>query len=153
MSRRWAAFGRHLPALVFLAAASSHTPVIADGSIAGRFQSTECLFDTSGMDLERIRCGYMSVPENRAEDDGRVLRIAFAIVEAPEATDDPVVLLPGGPGVAPVFDGYVGLIHRWIPTPTTAPASRRMCGISGGGLGTSGGTCSASPTVHRWRVR
>ncbi|MFD0265154.1 alpha/beta fold hydrolase [Streptomyces sp. NPDC127106] len=50
--------------------------------------------------LENARCGTLTVPENRADPDGRTIELGVAIV--PAATDtpkpDPIVWLAGGPG-------------------------------------------------------
>ena len=45
-------------------------------------------------------CGYLTVPENRQEPDGRQIRVAVARVKAasPNPQPDPVLYLAGGPG-------------------------------------------------------
>ncbi|GAB4177832.1 MAG: alpha/beta fold hydrolase [Wenzhouxiangellaceae bacterium] len=45
-------------------------------------------------------CGTLEVPENRERPDGRVLELAWAVVEArrPDPSPDPVFFLAGGPG-------------------------------------------------------
>jgi hypothetical protein len=50
--------------------------------------------------LAQVRCGYLIVPENRSQPDGRQLRLAVAIARSLSATPRPdaVVLLSGGPG-------------------------------------------------------
>ncbi|MFF2080144.1 alpha/beta fold hydrolase [Kitasatospora sp. NPDC058162] len=50
--------------------------------------------------LENARCGTLTVPENRAEPDGRTITLGVAIVPALSRTPapDPVVWLAGGPG-------------------------------------------------------
>ena len=47
-----------------------------------------------------VTCGYLTVPENRANSTGRTIRIAVARVPAVTATPrpDPIVYLTGGPG-------------------------------------------------------
>ncbi|MFJ9643904.1 alpha/beta fold hydrolase [Streptomyces sp. NPDC101206] len=51
-------------------------------------------------------CGYLTVPENRAEPDGRTIRIAVARLRAAAAQPrpDPVVWLTGGPGGSGLLD-------------------------------------------------
>jgi len=51
---------------------------------------------------EEVRCGTLSVPENRATPSGRELRLAVATIPARSAAaePDPLVLLAGGPGQA-----------------------------------------------------
>ncbi|MFJ8074819.1 alpha/beta fold hydrolase [Streptomyces sp. NPDC096176] len=50
--------------------------------------------------LEDARCGTLTVPENRAEPNGRTIELGVAIVPAASATPkpDPIVWLAGGPG-------------------------------------------------------
>jgi len=51
-------------------------------------------------------CGYLSVPENRANPDGRTIKIAVARLKAVAAQPkpDPVVWLTGGPGGSGLLD-------------------------------------------------
>jgi pimeloyl-ACP methyl ester carboxylesterase len=63
-----------------------------------RFESADCQFSPSN--ISNIRCGYVTVPENRSQDDGRAIRLHVAIANSyasdPEA--DPLIFLSGGPG-------------------------------------------------------
>ena len=54
---------------------------------------------TEGVDAE---CGFMSVPENRALPDGRMIEIHVAVIPAESSISepDPVFMLAGGPGQA-----------------------------------------------------
>jgi pimeloyl-ACP methyl ester carboxylesterase len=63
------------------------------------FEISECPFDTAGIQAQ-IRCGYLTVSENRAHTAGRKLRLAVAVAESttPDVEDSPVVFLNGGPG-------------------------------------------------------
>ena len=67
---------------------------------APRFESAACPFTAEPGVLEQVRCGYVTVPENRSRPDGRRLRLAVAILKSRSATPrpDPVVRLGGGPG-------------------------------------------------------
>ncbi len=49
---------------------------------------------------ERIDCGWVTVPENRAQPEGRTVQIAYAIVHShnAEPAPDPIIFLNGGPG-------------------------------------------------------
>ncbi len=62
--------------------------------VAAAAPLSPCTLDTPGMAREKARCGSVIV------DDG--VAVAFAVLEATghEKADDPVVLLPGGPGQA-----------------------------------------------------
>jgi pimeloyl-ACP methyl ester carboxylesterase len=51
-------------------------------------------------------CGYLTVPENRDQPDGRQIQIAVARLKAasPEPDADPIVWLTGGPGGSGLLD-------------------------------------------------
>jgi pimeloyl-ACP methyl ester carboxylesterase len=53
-----------------------------------------------------VRCGYLTVPENRAKPDGRRIRIFVmrAPAVAAKPRPDPIVYLSGGPGGAGSFE-------------------------------------------------
>lgn len=55
---------------------------------------------SAALDLDRVRCGYVRVPLDHDEPQGPTIRLAVAILPAtdPDAGDDPVVVLEGGPG-------------------------------------------------------
>jgi pimeloyl-ACP methyl ester carboxylesterase len=54
--------------------------------------------------LEVSRCGYLVVPQNRANPDGPTVRVPVAIVPAksPNPAPDPLVYMGGGPGLSPI---------------------------------------------------
>ena len=49
---------------------------------------------------ETVECGYLVVPENRADPDSDTIRLAVAIFHPPDgpAHPDPIIYLSGGPG-------------------------------------------------------
>jgi len=68
---------------------------------------------------EDIVCGYVTVPEEHAKPDGKMIRLAVAVVNSASDTPepDPLVMLAGGPGqsalaafvpllAAPGFEGF-----------------------------------------------
>lgn len=63
-----------------------------------RFEPYECQFDTDF--LPEVTCGYLYVPEDRANPQGTQLRLHVAIFHsyASRPEPDPVVYLEGGPG-------------------------------------------------------
>jgi len=85
------------------AAPSRPTAAPAAASYQPRFTPAGCPFDTAG---EPVECGYLIVPENRAEPDGAEVRVAVAIIRsvAANAASDPVVYLEGGPGGSALYD-------------------------------------------------
>lgn len=62
-------------------------------------QDKSCPFDASGISV-KIDCGYLEVPENRSNPNGRKIEIAYAVIKSKDrhAGLDPVVYLMGGPG-------------------------------------------------------
>ncbi len=67
-----------------------------------RFESTTCWFDEPpGQEVE---CGYLIVPEDRSQADGRTIRLAVARFksDSSDPSPDPIVYLEGGPGGSPL---------------------------------------------------
>jgi pimeloyl-ACP methyl ester carboxylesterase len=64
-----------------------------------RFVKSKCPFSAE-QPLQGVECGYVSVPENRANPNGRTLRLAVVILRSLSANpeQDPLVFLSGGPG-------------------------------------------------------
>lgn len=61
----------------------------------------EAPFDVPRALRDSVRFGYLSVPRDHADSGGERIRVAFAVVAARTngRLPDPVVILPGGPGV------------------------------------------------------
>jgi pimeloyl-ACP methyl ester carboxylesterase len=70
------------------------------------FQSASCPFavGTGLTEGKQVSCGYVTVPENRAANNGKTLKLAVAIFKGQQYMDstdpDPVIRLDGGPGGA-----------------------------------------------------
>jgi len=66
------------------------------------FEEASCPFDLpeGQVEGETVQCGYLVVPEDRADPEGRKLRLAVAIFRHPDGDPepDPVIYLEGGPG-------------------------------------------------------
>ena len=64
------------------------------------FETAPCPFTADAKVMEQVRCGYVTVPENRAVPSGRGLKLAVAKLKSLSATPrpDPMVLIGGGPG-------------------------------------------------------
>ena len=63
------------------------------------YEPAECPF--AGADrIEGLECGYLTVPESRARPNGRILRLAVAVLRSTGdvPAPDPLVFLTGGPG-------------------------------------------------------
>lgn len=78
-------------------------------------QKCDCPFNIKKIEAEEIWCGKLTVPENHEQPTERNIDIFFTVIKPENSTDDPVILLPGGPGIAPVVSNYVNIIRNWIP--------------------------------------
>ena len=67
-----------------------------------RFERADCPFELPAGEAERLTvdCGYLVVPEKRADPASPDIRLAVAIYRHPEGATapDPIVYLVGGPG-------------------------------------------------------
>jgi pimeloyl-ACP methyl ester carboxylesterase len=89
------------------------------GTYQLRFDEAACPFEASPQVLEQVRCGYLTVPQNRAEPDGRQLRLAVAVLKStsPTPRSDPIVFLSGGPGTPSL---------RYVPARLSGRADRGL---------------------------
>jgi len=74
------------------------TPVPGPSGYTPKFEKSDCPFDKGqGVNVE---CGYLVVPEDRANPQGPTIRIAVARYKASQSNpaSDPIVYLEGGPG-------------------------------------------------------
>jgi pimeloyl-ACP methyl ester carboxylesterase len=78
------------------------------------FESATCEMPLpEGQNPANVRCGWLTVPENRNRPEGRTIKLAAVILAATGANPepDPLVILSGGPGqwaidsVLPMFSG------------------------------------------------
>ena len=65
-----------------------------------RYEPAPCPTMKGAESLAKARCGYLVVPENRSQPNGRTIRLMVMTYPAssPEKRPDPVVYLAGGPG-------------------------------------------------------
>lgn len=68
------------------------------------FHDTDCPFEV--FDDEAINCGYLTVPENRADPESITIDLAVAIIRAggTRPRTDPILYLEGGPGGSALAD-------------------------------------------------
>ncbi len=80
---------------LFFALSVGATAVLADEHFP-RFEPDACSFG----EVARIECGWVVVPEDYAEPDGKTIRLAVAILKTNNRNPapDPIVYLSGGPG-------------------------------------------------------
>ena len=76
----------------------------ASSTFVPTFQDAPCPFTlgTGIIQGQQVNCGYVTVPQNRATNDGKTVRLAVAIFKAPQYMHSvdpaPVLNLEGGPG-------------------------------------------------------
>ncbi len=59
-----------------------------------------------GVDVD---CGFVRVPEDRSDPDGRLIKVAAAVVHASgESRPDPIVMVQGGPSFGAISDFALG---------------------------------------------
>ncbi|MEU3774618.1 alpha/beta fold hydrolase [Streptomyces sp. NPDC032472] len=83
--------------------ARDDTPIgtVAGKSGTARYEPGPCPKTAEPIaELKGARCGTLTVPENRAEPNGRTVKLGVAVVPAvaAEPKPDPIVWLAGGPG-------------------------------------------------------
>jgi pimeloyl-ACP methyl ester carboxylesterase len=78
-------------------------PVVAQtgpgGGYTPRFEEADCRFELPAEASEGVACGYVTVPENWEDPDGRSLGIPVAVFRAtaPDPRPEPILFLRGGP--------------------------------------------------------
>lgn len=96
-------------ALTLALAACGQTPQGQHGAqdqiaAAPTFTPTACRSQLAPDQTEgrTVRCGYVSVPENRAAPNGRTVKVNVAVFKAQSATPapDPLLFVTGGPGLS-----------------------------------------------------
>jgi pimeloyl-ACP methyl ester carboxylesterase len=94
----------------------SSVPGTSGASATPRFEAAACPTTPQPIpELQNARCGFLVVPENRSVRNGRLIRIAVAIVRArsKHAKPDSILFLAGGPGEAAILD-IPFLVHAGI---------------------------------------
>jgi pimeloyl-ACP methyl ester carboxylesterase len=78
---------------------STATSVPTEIPVLREFEPADCQFQFTGS--QDVECGYLVVPEDRREPDGRMIRLHVAVLRSTgaEPKTDPLVYLQGGPGV------------------------------------------------------
>lgn len=79
-----------------VAAVGTETPAASAAPLG--FEHTPCASPVPTG--ENADCGYLTVPENRTQTNGRTIRLAVAVLKSSSAErkPDPIVYLDGGPG-------------------------------------------------------
>lgn len=76
-------------------------PTATSVAYTAAFEDTKCEFTVpDGQSVADVRCGFLSVPENRAAPANRTIKLAVAVLKSTGAQPalDSIVYLSGGPG-------------------------------------------------------
>ena len=97
-----------LAAAVFWAAVPASLATPAASTVVPRYEPAACPVTVAAG--ERIDCGMLVVPEHRGKADSRAIRLPVMIFRSSAASPapDPVVYLPGGPGLSSVAGRTTG---------------------------------------------
>lgn len=93
---------------------STEPESIATPTNQATFIESACPFDLPAgqVEGETVDCGFLTVPENRAEPGSKTLHLAVAIFRHPDGDPepDPIIYLEGGPGGSALE--YISLTFR-----------------------------------------
>lgn len=106
--------GSLVPSAFALALMLMTASAVAAQERVPRFEPGECPFDRGDWAREvKLECGWLVVPEVRERPQGRMVRLAVAILRAKEPNGDPpLVMLHGGPGQSGLRTFTPG-VSRW----------------------------------------
>ena len=100
-------------------------------------EKCDCPFEIANIEADSVWCGKLLVPESRDKKNSRILEIAFTVISPENPAPEPVVILPGGPGIGPLRatankGGPVFKLRSWIPQDRTLVVfDPRGTGLSG----------------------
>jgi len=95
--------------LIGLFVGNNPHPASAASISAPSVEPTDCSsFQGAGLSEPGWTCGYLVVPENRANPQSRTIKVAYAVLKASGTNPqpDPVVYLAGGPGAAGIDNSW-----------------------------------------------
>ena len=102
---------------IILLAGWSH--VQAQANDLPRFEADQCPFTLPAGEVEdeTLYCGYLVVPETRAQPNSPEVSLAIAVLVSPnpDAAADPLVYLAGGPGASALLE-----VGEWAQSPFRA---------------------------------
>ena len=73
-------------------------PAAAQDTVSPKFVTADCMFTVPTG--QKPDCGYVTVPEDRSQPNGRTIKLAVAIFHSdnPDKMSTPLIYLEGGPG-------------------------------------------------------
>jgi pimeloyl-ACP methyl ester carboxylesterase len=125
----------------------------APATAAPDFRQRSCLTGPEGQRFAQMRCGSVTVPENRDAPNGRTLNLAVLVLLAtgPDAAPDPIVFLSGGPGVRSL-DGDIYSFAAEIAAPLQNRRDIVFFDQRGVGRSDPDLTCPATADEYRQRL-
>ncbi|RPJ72431.1 MAG: alpha/beta fold hydrolase [Acidobacteria bacterium] len=117
-------------------------------SPAAGFATAPCAFHVPAG--QKVRCGWLTVPENRVGPGGRTIRLHVAIYasRSPHPAPDPIVWLVGGPG-GRAHDLSSRLFHR-VVAPYLATRDFIVLDVRGTGYSQPALSCPEDRTAPGW---
>ncbi len=80
-----------------------HAVTAPSAPASSAFQQAHCPFPLNSgiVEGQNVKCGFLTVPEDRSQPKGRTIQLAVAIFKTPNPHPalDPLLILSGGPGV------------------------------------------------------
>ena len=117
----------------------------------GKFEQSTCWFD---LPRDRdLKCGYLTVPENRSKTTSRQIKLPVVIFEPDRTRHEPIVYLTGGPGQMAMIDNEED-IAQWLSFIDNGPwlRGRQLVVVDQRGVGRAEPSldCSAHYTPSVW---
>ncbi|MCU0491295.1 MAG: alpha/beta hydrolase, partial [Chloroflexaceae bacterium] len=105
-----------LPGAPQPAPAAPQPAASAPRTLAPQFRWNDCPFDPDEYLIEEgeVRCGTLTVTEDRKQNGGRLIQLAVVVVAsiAADPAPDPILFLAGGPG-----GGAINDVEDWLYSP------------------------------------
>jgi pimeloyl-ACP methyl ester carboxylesterase len=115
------------------------------GCTPSTFKKSDCQFDApSNIPIE---CGFLSVPEDRSQEDSPMIQLHVAIVRTqnPHPAPDPIIILHGGPG------GYaLDNMEYWLYLFNFARSDRDLIVLDQRGVGYSIPSLNCPEAEEQW---
>lgn len=109
---------REMGVLLVIVLLVSLVPMSAAKDFEPIFESAACPFDVpvEAVEGEDITCGYVTVPEEHANPNGKTIRLAVAVIRSiGSASQAPLVMAQGGPGGSSL-EAFVPVVLREFST-------------------------------------
>lgn len=112
---------------------------------AAMFEDGDCVVPPpTGQLATNMRCGFLTVPEDRTSADSRAIRLAVVVLKAvgDDIAPDPIVYLSGGPGVS-ALESDLPVFYDWLAHPLQIRRDIVLFDQRGTGLSEPALTCES----------